>query len=477
MINDLQWHKMKWNNEMTDSNSLAQALLTRPEISNTLAYAFGDKFHLQYLTQGSGRVSEKYKLIGNSEFKWPLQGMLHKAIPITGAISPATTPGLNRAPFTIPLSEKYFSEGDVVRFEDGTLARIQGDGVQNGSDFIYTMILLTSSDGDSVPAAVSVLGKELSFEWTLFEEHSKGGSSKEAYPMWFRNQLSTSRLSWAMSGSSRTDVIVLEGKNSKGKKSGLWIYEKQYQQMLDWMKQTERMRWYGVYNRDSQGEVKLPGGNGRPVLSGAGCLGQLANVNRRNYTQGSEQLYRDFISDLVMNSKEAENKKFVAFGGRGALDEFNTAMRQSIQAARIIDTHIVSRNGMNLKFGSDFVTYQGLLNTEITLVYNPIFDDPVHNREIHPKTGLPKESYRLVILDFSDYAGEPNISLCAKGADGIDRSMVNWYTAGSTTPEGGNSGVSGMLRSNSLDGFESHMLSETAIKITNPLACGELVFL
>lgn len=472
-ISQLQWRKQKWNTELTDSNSLSQALLTKPEISNTLAYAFGDKFHLQYLTQGSGRVSDKYKLIGNSEFKWPLQGMLYKAIPIT-----ATTvgTGVNYTPIVVTLAENYFHVGDVVRFEQGAVARVQSEPVQLGTDWQYTLQLVTNDTTEVVPAADIAIGKELSFEWTLFEEHSKGGSSKEAFPMWFRNQLSTSRLSWSMSGSSRTDVIVLETKGASGKKGGLWIYEKQYQQMLSWMKQTERMRWYGRYNRDGSGVISLPGANGRPVVSGAGVLEQIANSNKRNYTVATEQLYRDFIADLLMNSKEAENKKFIAFTGRGGMDAFNSAMRDAITAARIIDTNLVSRNGMNLKFGSDFVTYQGLLNTELTLVYNPMFDDPVHNRSLHPLTGLPKESYRMVILDFSDYGGEPNISLCAKGADGVNRSMVNWYTAGSTLPEGGSTGLKGVLRSNSLDGFESHMLSETAIKITNPLSCGELIY-
>jgi hypothetical protein len=95
---------------------------------------------------------------------------------------------------------------------------------------------------------------------------------------------------------------------------------------------------------------------------------------------------------------------------------------------------------------------------------------------LHPETGLPLESYRMTFLDFSDYAGEPNISMVTKGADGQNRAMEMWYTAGSTDPysSGGNSGAKKVMRSSSLDGFECFMLSQQGMKVTNPLGCGEL---
>jgi len=284
MANNLQWKKMTWSSEMTDQNSLAQALLTEPEIANTLAYAFGDKFHLQYLTQGSGRVSEKYKILGNEEFMWALQGKLHKAITITGAVSPATNIGLNHAPFTIPLAEKYFALGDILRFDQGAQARVQSEPDQSGTDFIYTLQLVTNDPNAIVPTEDAGTGRELSFEYTAFEEYSEGGSSKQAFPMWFKNQMTTSRLSWSMSGSARTDVIVLEVRKQGGGKSMLWMYEEQYQQMLSWMKQTERNRWYGLYNRDDSGVIRLPGANGRPVKTGAGVLDQIAFFTSRSFS-------------------------------------------------------------------------------------------------------------------------------------------------------------------------------------------------
>jgi hypothetical protein len=341
---------------------------------------------------------------------------------------------------------------------------------------VYTLRLVTDDPTDTMPTADLATGKEFSFEFTAFEEYSQGGSSKEAFPMWFTNQMTTSRMSYSMSGGAQTDVMVLSvgGRNGKGGQN-LWLPEKQYQVMLQWMEQTERLRWYGKYNRDAQGLVNLPGTNGRPVLMGAGIHDQIASSNTRTYTQGTERLFRDFILDLMDNSRDAENKKFIAFTGKGGLEEFDRAMRDSIAASTLVDTHFVSGSGQNLTLGGQFTTYKGLMGTELTVVHLPLYDKKENNRQLHPVTQWPLESYNFTVLDFSMYGGESNISMVAKGVDGIDRSFRTWYTAGSQTPAGGDSGASNMLRSSSLDGFECYMLSETAIKVANPLACGRLI--
>ncbi len=476
-INNLQFTKQKWNTGFTDQNSLAQALMTEPEVmSKTLAYVFGEKYAIQYLTQGTGRVSNKYTKIGNQQFRWPLQGALTKAIPITGSFSPASSVGANYSPFTVRLAEKYFAVGDVVASESRVQARVQEEPYQDGSDWVYVLRLVTNDPTATMPTGDLVTGKEFSFEYTAFEEFSEGGNSKEAFPMWFTNQMTTSRMSYSMSGGAQTDVMVLSvgARNGKGG-SQLWMYEKEYQVMLQWMEQTERMRWYSKYNRDSQGLVNLPGTNGRPVLIGAGIHDQIANSNVRTYTQGTETLFRNFILDLMDNSKDAENKKFIAFTGKGGMLEFDRAMRSSIASSMIVDTHYVSGSGQELTLGGQFTTYKGLLGTELTLVHLPLYDKKENNRLLHPETQWPLESYNFTVLDFSMYGGESNISMLAKGTDGIDRSFRTWYTAGSQTPMGDDSGVSKVLRSSALDGWECHMLAETAIKITNPLSCGRLV--
>jgi hypothetical protein len=472
-INSLQWKQAKLSDgTFTDSNNLATALMTQPEIYNTLAYAFGDKYYLQYLTAGSGRVAEKYKALGNVEFMHPLMGDLMKPIAISAA---GAGTGLGGGVFTLELAEKYFFEGCVVKFIDGTQARVQNEGTQSGTGFLYSFAIITANPADFVAATALAVGEPVVFLHTAYEEGSRGGGSFEAYPMWFQNQMTTMRQSWGMTGDAATDVMVLEMGAEGGKKSNLWMYASDYQKMMYWQRQTEYFRWYGRYNKSADGEISVQGNNGRPVRTGAGVLEQIADSNQRNYTTLNADILLDFLTDLQLASKEAENKKLVMFTGAGGMRQFQTAINNEYANFTIVDTNFVHKSGGDMTFDNQsWTTYKGILGTELTVVHLPLFDDKSQHTELHPNTGLPLESYRMTFLDFSDYGGEANISMVTKGADGKNRAMEMWYTAGSTDPMGGGSGVKKVMRSSSFDGFECHYLSQQGIKVTNPLSCGEL---
>jgi hypothetical protein len=401
-INSLQWKQAKLNQgNFTDSNNLATALMTQPEIYNTLAYAFGDKYYLQYLTAGSGRVAEKYKTLGNQEYMWPLMGDLIKPIAITGT---AVGNGLGFSSFSVPLAEKYFFQGCIVRFGE-VQARCQDDGRQVGSDWVYTFKLVTDDATASMPAAHLAVGEVVVFMYTAYEEGSRGGGSFEAYPFWFKNQMTTMRMSYGMTGDAATDIMVLEVGAEGGKKSNLWMYASDYQKMLIWQQMVEYYRWYGENNMTPDGEVHLEGANGRAVRVGSGVLEQIAESNRRSYTNLTADILNDFLTDLQLAHKNAENRKLIMFTGAGGLRQFNDAINAQYNNLQIVDTTFVSKNGMDLSFNNqNWKTYYGILGTELTVVHLPLYDDRSKHTVLHPETGLPLESYRMTFLDFSDYA-------------------------------------------------------------------------
>ncbi len=482
-INKLEWHKMKFDSQtMVDSNSLAQALMTKPELASVVSNAIGDKYYLQYLTQGSGRVakgevSNKFKYLGNSQYKWWLYGDLTHpvAITATSTVVGSAKIGYAGSLFDITVGEPYYAEGDVIQFRSGAQGRIQNNGSTLGTHTTYQVALVTSNPADVIPATDLAVGEMTVFLYSAFEEASEGGSSKRAFPMGFENQLTTSRQTYAITGSAATDTMVLAMKTDKGQSFNLWMNYEEHIQMKLWMQESEYLRWYGKYNRTSTGEVLLLGKNGRPVLTGAGVLEQLSGSHSRTYTieTATEDLYRDFLIDLQLASKEAENKKVFAFTGMGGWNTFHKAMNEARKGAQIVDTTFVSKSSLGLAFGENFVTYKGLAGTELTIVYNPIFDDKNKHPYLHPQTGLPYESYRMVFLDFSDYDGEPNIQMVTKGKDGQDRSMVMWYTSGGATPSVADAQRS-LIRSHGRDTFECYKLSESGIMIKNPLTCGQL---
>lgn len=484
-INNLQFTKQRWHAGLTEQNNLAVALLTQPEIiSKTLAYAFGPKkYALNFFTQGMGRMGKSQKLIGNREFRWPLMGLLTKAIPILSQTTGGSTPGIAGTTFQVKVSEKHFAIGDILATNDRTLVRVQSDPVQDGTEWTYTLQLVLPDPTLFVDPLQLASGMEFSKEFSAFEEYSEGGNMVEATPFWFENQLTTMRSEFSMTGGAQTDVMILNvgARDGKGG-STLWMYEKEYQHMLQWQEQCERMLWYSVYNKDTNSLVKLPGANGRPVMTGAGVLEQIAPANKRFYTDLTEDLIRTFLTDLMENARDADQTKFVGFCGYWFFDAFDKAMKSSVQRYQIVNSDVfISGSGQELTLQGQFIKYKGLNGTELTLMHNPLYDNPVNNRTLHPITKKPTESYRCTILDYGMYGGESNISMVAKGADGIDRSFLSWYTAGSQTPGGamGADNIKGYLtamRSSGLDGWTCHFLAEKGIKITNPLSCGELIF-
>ena len=144
-------------------------------------------------------------------------------------------------------------------------------------------------------------------------------------------------------------------------------------------------------------------------------------------------------------------------------------MKDSVRGWTLVDSKFITGSGQELTLGGQFTTYKGLNGTEVTLMHMPLYDDPTHNRQLHPITGRPLESYRATFIDFGMYDGVSNIQKVAKK----DRENVVWTTAGSVDPSGHSKSKSN-VRSNTTDGYAVHMLAETGIMIQNPMSCGEL---
>ena len=483
-ISNLQFTTEKYHKGMIDENNLAQALLTQPELSKTITYAVGpDKQLLGFLTEGTGRVSNDYEELGNNEYRWRIMGDLDRAIPIVGDSLPlpADRPGLNNSSFTVPLSDNWFNLGDLVRFPKcGAIARVQDDPIQVGNAWSYRLQLVTTSAQDFIPTADLEVGTQLTTVGNAFEEYSQGGGSKYATPFWMQNQMTITRFEEAMTGSAQTNVSVLNIGMKDGSKSGLWMYEMQYQTMIRMKFEMEKLRWEGRYNKTSKGEIMLAGKNGRPVAIGAGVFEQISPHNTRTYSQLTERNLREFLNDIQLASPDMENTELVAVTGVDGKTEIDNALKDFLGGSAIVTDNIyVTSDGKKLEFGKYFTRYTGILGTTFTVIYNYMFDNDKVYPDINPYTGHPVQSSRIVFLNFGKIDGKPNISLVCKAGNGINRSMMSWYTAGSQTPEGvigaGDTGIKKMLRSNSLDGWNCHWLMHSGIKILLPTSCGQLI--
>ena len=479
VLNNLQLYKTKYFSGLTDQNMLSNALLTQPyQVSTVLSYIFGryENNTLDFLTTGMGKTIT----IENREYEWPVMIDHDKAITIKdakwqgSAISSTDTPGIGGTPIQIWVAEKWFGVGAIVAFDDRNFqARIMAEPYQDGTDFVYTLQVVGDSLGSFIPPALLETGKQISREGSAYEEYSdEADIVNYQTPFKLRNQLTTMRLRYDITGDAVSSVMVIAMKDPKtGKESYLWSDFQEWRALRQWYETIERFSIYSKYNANADGTVSLKGTNGRPVYIGAGLLQQIAPANRKYYTELTADLLEDFLFDLSYNILGTNERKFVALTGEMGMKELDRVLREKASSYTLMDTHFVAGSGQNLTLQGQFTTWKMLNGIELTLKHFPIYDNIVYNRKLHPVTGKPLESYRMTFIDYGMRDGEANLVKVVRK----DREMVMWYVGGSVAPGSGHAKSINTLRSNGKDGYTVNFLSEQGIMLKDPTSSGELI--
>lgn len=478
VLNNLQLYKSKWFSDLVDENMLSNALLTKPhEVSTVLSYIFGryETSTVDFLTAGLGKTI----ITENRQFEWPVMIEQDKAIVIKqakwngSAIASTDTPGINGTPIQLWLGEKWFGPGAILEFDDKDFqVRVSGAPYQDGNDFVYTVYVADGNPASFIPPSLLLAGKQVSRGGTAYEEYSEEADIVNYQtPFKLRNHLTTMRLSYDITGSAYSTVMVIAMRDPKTKKTSyLWSDYQEWAALRQWYNTIDRQLVYSKFNANQDGTTDLMGTNGRPVYIGAGLLQQIAPANRRSYTSLTADLMEDFLFDLSYNILGTNERKFVALTGEMGMKEFDRVLKQKASSYNLIDTHFVTGSGQDLTLGGQFTTYKMLNGVELTLKHFPLYDNTVINRKLHPVSGKPLESYRMTFIDFGNRDGEANVSKVVRKG----REMVMWHTGGSVAPGTGFSKSTSTLRSNAKDGYQVHFLSEQGIMVKDPTSSGEL---
>jgi hypothetical protein len=478
VYNNLQLYKSKYFSDLVDENMLSNALMTEPHrVSTILSYIFGryENTTVDFLTAGLGKTL----ITENRQYKWPVMIESDKAIVIKQAkwngstIATTDTPGINGTPIQLWLGEKWFGPGAILEFDDKDFqVRVNGTPYQDGNDYVYSVTVATGDPTSFIPPSLLLAGKQVSRGGSAYEEYSEEADIVNYQtPYELQNHLTTMRLSYDITGSAYSTVMVIAMRDPATKKTSyLWSDYQEWVALRQWYNTIDRQLVYSKYNANQNGTVDLIGTNGRPVYIGAGLLQQIAPSNRKSYTTLTADLMEDFLFDLSYNILGTNDRKFVALTGEMGMKEFDRVLRSKASSYSLIDTHFVSGSGQNLTLQGQFTTYKMLNGVELTLKHFPLYDDIVKNRKLHPVSGKPMESYRMTFIDFGNRDGEANVSKVVRKG----REMCMWHTAGSVAPGVGFAKNINVLRSNAKDGYQVHFLSEQGVMIKDPTSCGEL---
>jgi hypothetical protein len=476
----------------TRQNMLGEALLHKPEIIPNVIRFYGDKYTLSCLTQGTGRMfnvtkdSRDYRLLSSNKIVWfgirnlsQMFRVVSSPIPPPNGLIGGTTPFT----FTFEMQEAFFYPGDVLRFPSGAHAYVLNFGQPTGTNqFTYNLQCLTPlsflAPEDLLPDISVVRG------YNLFGEKSIQGFSNQFTPVKYFNHLTTCRKGFGLSGDALTDIVwmapsMVPGKGSRSKddmlREAFWWYEQEDQVMHQHFKDLEYMYWFGETTVNDAGETFLKdvlAGN-ENIIAGSGVFEQLKYSTRRVYEVGKTNynFWTDLLEEMIRNSKDVSDQKFVLIGGLGFISEFDRAFQREIKSNYLVDTNVfVDAKGNEITFKGQVRRFQGLLNAEFSTIYCPMFDDPdLFGNNPHVRTGYPLMSYRGVVLDFGNYGGRPNVEFLAKGveSEGHNRSFVRKEISGMISIEGKKS----TQTANSIDSTKIEYLSQTAVNILNRTTC------
>jgi hypothetical protein len=477
-INDLQITQGNWHAGLTQSNHLRSFFLLDPVLATSVITRVYNRYNgaknpLSFLTVGTGRAKELPDII----YRWPLMGDSEKAIPvIENKGDGGSTPGINKTTFRVVFPEKWFAFGDVlvpdntdypVRVMDYPVQESVGDG------WVYTLQLVTNDDTKFMPLSLLEAGKEFSKDFNLQEhDHSReSGETHYATPFWMENYMSTFRKKYTVTGAAGEKVLSIKLMNPDGSElASTWVKYAEWEFWCQWQDEIERALWYGKTNIDNTTTIpSMKGISGNPVYASAGVEDQIAPANKRYYTRLTEKTIRNFMNDLAFGGVEDGPRNYVAMCGRGFMDLFDQAMKDSASRYTLVDSKFVTGSGQELALGGQFITYMGLNGDSITLKELKLYNNPIRNRQVHPETGLPAESYKATFLNFKmNSKGESNImKVYHKG-----REMVTTYIEGLYGPYGPKkNGTS----ATAVDGYEFHAMSECGVMIQDPTDCGQLI--
>jgi len=444
--------------QMTDSNSLANALMERPaELSPIITHLAGreeKKFPLSFLTEGVGNT----RSIDRFEYEYRVKTHEINVRPVISA-APGAVVGAGGSAFTLTFPDKWFIFPYTLVSQSGVLARIMSEPVADGAGWKYTLKIVSPDT-----ASVSIADASPGSLWGMMYanvgiDFSRGNASNWTAPGLVRSKIGTVRKSYHFSGNAKDYVAQFELPLKEGSKTKLWMDYEEYRHMLKFKEECEMYYWYGQKTHDATGVSTMLDENGQPVVSGPGLLEQI--INKDTYSTLTQAKLEETIGDLFYGMTDATDKQVTLYTGIGGAREFDKALKSYYNANTYLQTtqpYFITGSGRNLGITGYFTSYQHVDGHHVNVVKSPLFDHgPVAQAaKKHPVSGLPLESYRMVFVDQSTYDGENNLQMVNKKG----RELLRWCVAGSVVPKGF---TETDTRASDIDGASVHMLKTAGI--------------
>lgn len=471
------YHDTFDGNGFTNENSLANALLTKPDKLNPvithLAGEESKKFPLTFMTEGQ-KGGYKTIELNDVQYEWDVIGRKKKGDKIVSTTySAGDKPGINFTPFYITFETNWLKYQHMVSSPNGVQARIMERPIQVGAYYVYKLML-----GGNDPAAYVQLSELVSgLSWVMSggapvsQSYSKGNESNVQMPGKMKNQISILRKSYRWGGNLKNKTVEVNF-NVNGAITKYWMPFEEWQHMLDWKQDCEEHYWWSQYNRLADGSIPMKDyDNGQAIPTGAGVDAQIPN--RDTYSILTYKKIKETVGDVMYGATDTGKMKVVLYTGMGGLEEFSDAMMDKASGfTQIIGDKFVKGEGSNMYLDGFFTAFKHIDGHIVEVRHLPLCDygSRAENAPKHPITGKPITSYEMYFVDQSMYDGEPNVQMLTEKGRSMIRKMIKGMAPMAANETSGNS----EYISTETDEASVHFLSAKGVCIRRNNHCFKL---
>lgn len=414
-----------------ETNFYAQRHGTPAELTQKLTWLLGDStksYPLAMATMGDIVSSNGFKTYNSKvrelddiRFTYPVMSRLNKAS-VVAVDTSDTKPGEGNSTFSITFTDNWIKRHYMIESPLGIQAYVLSDPIKVSEGYQYTVQLNAVSDKAICPVSEIKAGV-LWCDLNTFnpESESRGTQFKRVAPGKYMNQMAFIRLSHQWAGNSANKVMSI--RITHGDKSmKLWMDFEQYQFERAWLEEVEHLFWYSRYNRRVNGDIALRDLiTGKVIPTGAGILDQINNYT--TYTRLTYNFLQNVVANALFGQSDTDGMSITLYTGRGGMREFDRAMKEAGIAQTILAggagdaaSKFITGSNYDLALTGFFNTMYHIDGYTIKVKHNPIFDygRRAVKSPLHPETGYPLESYRMVFIDDGMFDGEPNLQFVAE---------------------------------------------------------------
>lgn len=280
---------------------------------------------------------------------------------------------------------------------------------------------------EGMPGSELKAGCRFSIEYSPVEkELSRGvGDIRFQAPVQMRNEWSRLRIQHKVPGSMlgkklAVGIPFVDNKTGKTVTQDMWMHYVDYELEEQFQDEKNNLYMYGRSNRNDNGEYLNIGKSGNVIQMGAGIREMTEMANVTYYTKFSLKLLEDALYAISSNKLALNNRTFILrTGERGAM-LFHKAVLNEVSGWSMFQLNgdnlgAVTKTSSpfhtnSLAAGFQFTEYRAPMGVTIKLEIDPMYDDVVRNKILHPDGGVA-ESYRFDIC-YLGSKDQPNIQLC-----------------------------------------------------------------